>query len=417
MILPRRVACFLALVAATLVFPTGAAAAEDPPWLADFLQVWTTIRDHFVDPAFRGVNWAAARQRYEPRVRSASTLDEAAGTINAMLDELRTSHTRYFTDADPEYYFLFDLFRGVESLEAAIPRRFPDGKVGYAGIGVFTTEIDGQIFARAVVDGGAAEEAGLLAGDRIVSVDGRPWQPIRPFAGKAGQPVRLRVQRTSDPASEMDLTVKPQWMAPLSFYLAAMKDSARTLERGGREVGYVRVWSYAGDPYQELLQELVTLGPLARADALIVDLRDGWGGASPDYLNLFNPRVPTTTSTDRDGAVRDHASTWRKPVALLVNEGTRSGKELLAFGFQRYGYGPVVGSTTAGAVTAGGCQAIGVRGLLYFGLRDVLVDGERLEGRGVKPDIEVPFPIPYAGGRDPQLERAIELLLPPREPS
>jgi carboxyl-terminal processing protease len=38
------------------------------------------------------------------------------------------------------------------------------------------------------------------------------------------------------------------------------------------------------------------------------------------------------------------------------------------------------------------------------------VDGERLEGRGVAPDIEVPFDFRYAAGRDPQLERALEVL-------
>jgi len=38
------------------------------------------------------------------------------------------------------------------------------------------------------------------------------------------------------------------------------------------------------------------------------------------------------------------------------------------------------------------------------------VDGERLEGRGVAPDIEVPFDFRYADGADPQLDRALEVL-------
>ena len=405
----------LLLVAACQV-PAGAATAtttagEDAPWLADFVEVWTTIRDHFVDKGCRGVDWNAARQRYEPQVASAATLDEATAVINAMLGELRTSHTHYFTDGDPEYYFLFDLFRGVSSLEAALRQRFPDGKVGSSGIGVFTAEIDGQTFVKAVVDGGPAAEAGLLAGDRLVAVEGAPWQPVRPFAGREGQPVRLRVQRTADPAQATDVVVKPRWIAPVDFYLGAMRKSARLIPRDAGKVGYVRVWSYAGRQYQDLLRELVTVGTLATAEVLIVDLRDGWGGANADYLNLFNPRVPRITSIERDGTVQEFDSTWRKPVALLINEGTRSGKELFAFGFKRYGYGPVVGSRSAGAVTGGGCQAIGTRGLLYFARRDILVDGERLEGRGVVPDVEVPFSLPYASGNDPQLERAIDLVL------
>jgi carboxyl-terminal processing protease len=49
--------------------------------------------------------------------------------------------------------------------------------------------------------------------------------------------------------------------------------------------------------------------------------------------------------------------------------------------------------------------------LLYLAVIDVLVDGERLEGKGVIPDIEVPFPLEYAQGKDPQLEKAVEVLL------
>jgi carboxyl-terminal processing protease len=47
---------------------------------------------------------------------------------------------------------------------------------------------------------------------------------------------------------------------------------------------------------------------------------------------------------------------------------------------------------------------------LYLAVADAVIDGERLEGVGVKPDIEVPFDIRYAAGDDPQLTRALEVL-------
>ena len=47
---------------------------------------------------------------------------------------------------------------------------------------------------------------------------------------------------------------------------------------------------------------------------------------------------------------------------------------------------------------------------LMVAVNDVAVDGERLEARGVTPTIEVPFDIPYAGGKDPQLDKAVEVL-------
>jgi len=102
---------------------------------------------------------------------------------------------------------------------------------------------------------------------------------------------------------------------------------------------------------------------------------------------------------------------WRKPVVLLINEGTRSGKEVLAYGFRKYGYGKTIGTTSAGAVLAGRAFMMSNGGLLLLAVADVSVDGERLEGKGVTPLIEVPFDIRYAEGSDPQLARAIELLV------
>lgn len=366
------------------------------------------VRDRFFDPALRGLDWEAIGERYAIRVREAEDDVQAAAAIDAMLDELGTSHTRYLTPDEPAYYVLGDLFRDVPVGET-IAERFPDGEVAYTGIGLFTQEVDGDVFVRGVVDGGPAERAGLLVGDRIVSVAGGPWHPIRPFVGRAGQAVAIAIQRNPDPSSVVKLPVVPRRIVPGAFFLAAMEASARLIERGGRTIAYVHVWSYGGIQYQQLLERLLA-DRLAQADALVLDLRDGWGGADTRYLNLFNRRVPVMTRIDREGESSDYDPQWRKPVALLVNGGTRSGKELIAFGFRRYGYGPVVGTRTAGAVMAGRCFAIGDRGLLYLAVHDIRVDGERLEGRGVAPDVEVPFPIPYAAGTDPQLDAALELL-------
>jgi hypothetical protein len=93
-------------------------------------------------------------------------------------------------------------------------------------------------------------------------------------------------------------------------------------------------------------------GPLRDADALVWDLRDGWGGAEPQYLDLFNPNAPTMQVTDRGGHTRIQDVKWRKPVVMLVNRGTRSGKEVLAYGFKLYRLGEIIGTQTAGAVLA-----------------------------------------------------------------
>ncbi|MDX1388497.1 MAG: S41 family peptidase, partial [Acidobacteriota bacterium] len=164
------------------------------------------------------------------------------------------------------------------------------------------------------------------------------------------------------------------------------------------------------EPYLRgfVLQYARALG-IRDADALVLDIRDGWGGADPRYLNLFNHNVPTLTSFLRDGTELHYDPQWRKPVVLLVNGGTRSGNEIMAFGFKKFGIGPVVGSTTAGAVVGGKPFLLSDASLLYLAVRDALVDGIRLEGVGVAPDHPVPFDVRYAAGNDPQLEKALDV--------
>jgi carboxyl-terminal processing protease len=124
---------------------------------------------------------------------------------------------------------------------------------------------------------------------------------------------------------------------------------------------------------------------------------------------LFNTRAPTMQLTGRNGAREFDDVKWRKPVAMLINGGTRSGKEVLAYGFRKYRLGEVIGTRTEGAVLAATAFLIGA-GLLLLAVADVMVDGERLEGVGVAPTIEVQASPASTGGDDPQLNRAIEIL-------
>lgn len=102
---------------------------------------------------------------------------------------------------------------------------------------------------------------------------------------------------------------------------------------------------------------------------------------------------------------------WTRPVCLLVNEGSKSGKELLAYYFRKAHRGLIVGSRTAGAVMAGRPFVMADGNLLYVAVNDGLVDGKRPEGNGVVPDLEVPFRVEYAEGSDPQKASAISAIV------
>jgi carboxyl-terminal processing protease len=323
-----------------------------------------------------------------------------------MLSELRASHTRFYTPDEPEYYQLADIFVGALR-QRGLQRAFPDGRVSYPGIGIISRpEATGRNTITGVIDGAPAREAGLRAGDEIIAADGTAFEPVGSFRGKVGESVILEVHRG---ASVLQIPVIPVDLEPTKMFMRGLESSARVIESNGRRIGYVHVWCYAGYVYQHALENLLSQGALKDADALIWDLRDGWGGARPEYLDLFNARAPTMRVTDRGGASELVNVKWRKPVAMLINGGTRSGKEVLAYGFKKYRLGELIGTRTEGAVLAATAFLIG-GGLLLLAVEDVRVDGERLEGVGVTPTIEVEAGAVSAESDDPQLSRALAVL-------
>ncbi len=408
---------FLAFAASAAVVGARPAGAEDSPTPpapkpnpAAFDQVWELVRDRFYDPRLHGLDWRAVGDRFRPQAAAAGSREEFARAVNAMLATLNASHTRYYTRDEPAYYQLADIFAG-ELERRGLDRIFPGGEVSYPGIGIFTeTDDQGRLFVAGAIEGAPGQSAGLRVGDEVLSVDGRPFEPVGSFRGKVGGKASLSIRRVAGGAP-MAISVIPADLKPGEMFLSGLKHSARVIETPGRaRIGYVHVWSYASRRYQVALEDLIADGPLRDAEALVWDLRDGWGGAQPTYLDLFNARSPTMQVADRNGETGVVGAKWRKPVAALINGGTRSGKEVLAYGFKEYQLGPLVGSRTEGAVLAATAFLIGDEGLLLLAVEDVLVDGRRLEGVGVEPTIPVPFDRRYAAGADPQLDRAVEAL-------
>jgi carboxyl-terminal processing protease len=397
----RYIAALLSLFP---VLVTGANVA--PSRAAVFAEVCNTAREHFYDPKLNGVDWSAVCDRYAPLAEKAKTTQEFAAVVNQMLGELRTSHTHYYTPHEPEYFQLAGIFWPV--LESKLKAFLSNGRPDYVGIGIFTAEHNGRTFVADVLSGFPAQSAGLRVGDEILAVDGKQFEPISSFIGRTDQPLSVMIRRSADGAPQ-ELPVVPKLVDPTTMFLDAMKASVEIVNYHAAKVGYLHIWSYAGEVYQDQLEAELD-DRLHDADALVIDLRDGWGGASPSYLRPFLVPPMTTIWRMRDGKEQRHEEAWTKPVCLLVNENTRSGKELLTYYFKKAHRGLVVGIRTAGAVLPGKPFVLSDGSLLFLAVGDGLIDGHRPEGNGVVPDVQVPFPLEYADGKDPQKERAIELV-------
>ena len=367
-----------------------------------FDEVTTAVRNEFWDREFGNIDWTATAAGYRERAVNANSHDEFAEVMNELLGNLKTSHTYFFATTNPKHFQLLGIFQTVA----------PDAqsdRFTFDGIGVDTKTIDGKVFVSSVFEGLPADQAGLRFGDEIVATNSMPFHPIGSFEGKSGQEVDVSIRREKNGQPE-SIQVRVASLNGRTMFEDALENSARIIERGDRKIGYVHVWSYAGAKYHERLVQLVLWGKLSACDALVVDLRDGWGGASLDYVNLFQKPLVQVESRRRDGEKSNYSGVWGKPVALLINAGTTSGKELYALAFKKHQFGPLVGTTSAGAVVAGRCIPLSNGDVLYLAVADLRIDGQRLEGVGVQPDYTVDRPIPFANGADGQLDKAIELL-------
>ena len=358
-----------------------------------FDKIWSIINDEFWDPNFNGIDWADARKRYRTTALAAKDHESFAEVVNRMLAELKTSHTRYYTKWDPGYYVLQLVFGKAEAHRI--------------GIGVVTKKIEGRHYVIAALHSSPAEKAGILSGDWLVEADGQPFHPIRSFVDKAGQETELIVQRGPSESTRKKLTATPLDMKEKDRMANDSHNSIKIIEYRGRRLAYVRLWWLHGMEMMNALEEGIYRAH--EAEGLIIDIRDGYGGDMgykfiAPFLRYGLGEV-TVESTTRKLTIKSGAG-YDKPVVVLINSGSRSGKEILAYLFKKTGRGVLVGERTAGYVTGGQKREISSDSLLFYGSSWMLIDGRCLEGVGVEPDIEVPFDIRFAAGKDIQLQRA-----------
>ena len=327
--------------------------------------------------------------------------------LNLGLRVLGLSHTVRYTQQDVEFYHLLDAYRELPAFRRTIKDLWRRG-VSYTGIGITTQEDRyGRRFVVGVVPESPAAQAGLAAGDELVAVDEQPFQPVLSFEGSAGRPVRLRVRREHG-GPTFELRLVPSHCRPSQMLAQANRRSTGVIVCDGRRIGYIKAWSLAGQAQWRSLTNAI-LRDLGDCAALVLDLRGGVGGASPDYADFFVGRSPELRlKTPRIAGETVVNARWRKPVVVLTDGTTKSGSEVLAFAMKNAGI-PLVGRRTAGEVVAGKPFLLSDGSLLLVAAKLVTIDGTVLEGIGVEPAVRVEHEIPYSCGDDPPLREAYRI--------
>ncbi len=337
------------------------------------------------------------------KVERASDIYELTPVFNDFLQKLGVSHTRFFDNHSIDFYMFRSMF---------LTQDISTPEVNH--IGAQYSIVDSKYVVREVLDGYPSALAGLRRGDILLKANGKPFHPYRSF-NPAGKNINLMVLRNEKQISlKIDaVTENPN----LSFY-NAMIESAHTYEIGKQKVGYVHLWSGTHKNILNKFKEIIET-EFHDMDGIILDLRGGFGGAWYEYLDPFFPDRNDFfeyTWIDRDGEEKLNKPQsqvneihFSGPMVVLINEGVRSGKEALAYQFKKTKRAVLIGTNTKGAFTAG-------RGIfndeklpyfLYLATGELLLDGTRVEGFGISPDIYVPYSLQESAPDDPQLNAAI----------
>lgn len=374
-------------------------------WQQIFDEVWRINRDYFYDPAMHGANWPAMREKYKQFLPHCVTRDDLNRVLMWMCSEIAVGHHRVGGGDD------------ITTAESV-----PGGLLGA------DFEIDSGRYRVKKVFGGLNWNGDLRApltepgvrvqaGEYILAVNGNDLKSsdsiFRHLENTAGKIVELTVGKNADGSESRTVSVVPvaseaalrnrDWVEGNLKKVHAATDG---------KVAYVYVPNTTGAGHEYFKRYFF---PQTDKQAIIVDERFNGGGQVADYYidHLSRPYVSHWATRYGKDFITPTGAIFG-PKVMLIDETAGSGGDLLPFMFHKLKVGTLIGRRTWG----------GLVGILGF---PVLMDGGSVtapnlaiwtndgfvvENEGVPPDIEVEqLPAEVIAGKDPQLEKAIEVVL------
>ncbi|MGD9387711.1 MAG: PDZ domain-containing protein [Gammaproteobacteria bacterium] len=386
-------------------------------WQQMYVDGWRILRDWFWDPGHHGQDWEAIRDRYAPlvpHVAHRADLDYIFGEIGG---ELNAGHI--YVNASPDT-------PGAERKPGGLlGAEIEAHESGYFRIAhVFPGENWHDYYRSPLT------EAGVNAGegDFILAVDGVSTKGVDNFyrllQNKGDRVVELTLNdRPNERGARVERVKTVTSETSLRYLDWVTENRRRVHELSGGRVGYIHVPNTAVDGNRELFKGMLAE---ARRDALIIDDRYNGGGFIPDRMIELLARTPLNYWVWRGFEPQPRPLLSHDgPKAMLINGLASSGGDALPYYFRKLGLGPLIGTRTwGGLIGISGNPGLADGGsLIPATFRFLDTEGNwAVEDEGVAPDIEViDRPEAIAAGRDPSLEKAVEVLLeeleanPPRK--
>jgi tricorn protease len=374
-------------------------------WKQMYNEVWRIERDFFYDPGLHGLNLGAARSKYAPYLDGLASRDELNYLFEEMTGEITVGH----------------MFIGGGELPQ--PKHVAVGLLGadynvenghYRFARIFNGENWNPNLHAPLTQPGV----NVKTGEYLFAVNGRDVLPseevYRYFESTVGKNIVLKVGPNPDGSGSREVTVVPISSEYGLRNLAWIEDNRRTVDQlTGGKVAYVYLPDTGTGGYTNFNRYY--FAQIGREGA-VIDERFNGGGLIADYIIDYMRRPLMGYFTQREGQdYRTPVGSIYGPKAMIINEFAGSGGDALPWMFHHAGIGPLVGKRTWG----------GLVGIFGF---PPLMDGGRVtapntafwnpngtwdvENHGVDPDVEVEYdPQVVRAGHDPQLEKAVEVVL------
>ncbi len=370
-------------------------------------EVWQIINHQYVDTTFNNTDWLKVRQEY---VNNASykNREDAYKAIREMVGKLEDPYTRFM---NPE--------------EFQNMRIDTSGELTGVGIQIAKDEETDRLLVISPIEDTPAFEAGILAQDKIVKIDGTDTKgmdvndAVKLIRGERGSQVTLTIERNGQ-QRDYEITRERIEIHPV-------RASIRDTELG--KVGYIRLTTFnehAAKDMQKAIEEHEKAGVVG----YVLDLRSNPGGLLYSSINIARMWLDEGTivsTVDRQG-ISDRESAKNKaltdkPLIVLVNEGSASASEILSGALQDNRRATILGSKTFGKGLVQSVRPLGDgSGLAVTIAKYLTPSGRDINKEGISPDVplkltEQQLEKLYSGDRsdlgtekDPQFAKALDLL-------